>query len=145
MTITNSNPANTNLQRPQRARATNEDLNNWLCDEAKKGAMRAPFKTCHLIPQSAYVFDESDNAMIPTDRILKFENLTADLTRLCAQRGLPDMELACTNASEMPIFDSSALTEEVRNAVRFAHARDFKLLSYPLRTESSQRLSQSFI
>ena len=102
--------------------------------------MRAPFKTCHLIPQSTYIFDENDNAVIPAERILKFENLTEDLTRLCAERGMSEMKLVHANASEMPFFDYNSLTEEVRNLLRFAYARDFKLLSYSQRTETSQSL-----
>ena len=131
-------PAKTKEARDQRANATKEDLNNWLSD--RMGKMRAPFKTCHLIPQSAYIFDESDNAVIPAERVLKFENLTEDLTRLCAEIGLPEMKLVHANASEMPFFDYHSLTEEVRNLLRLAYARDFELLSYSQRAETSQSL-----
>jgi len=122
-------PARSEEARNKRLSATSSDLNGWLLGKHRRGAMKAPFKNCHFIPQATYLLDENDKLLLPSNRVLIFERLEEDFARLCKELHLPVGALPHENSSEMSRFLVEDLTEEVKTMLQNVYARDTELYS----------------
>jgi hypothetical protein len=120
-------PARSEKARSKRLGATSSDLNAWLLDKHMKGAMEAPFKNCHFLPQATYLLDDNDQLMLPSNRVLVFERLEEDFARMCEELHLPSGTLPHKNSSEMSCFTIEDLTQEVKTMLRHVYARDIAL------------------
>lgn len=122
-------PARSAEAQARRAAATAADLNAWLMAKERRGAMRPPFKSGHLIPQVNYFFDGA-RRRIPQNRMLRYEQLEQDFELLCKEYGLPYAPLPRVNASSMPHFDAEDLEPATKDMLRAVYALDFSFLGY---------------
>eukprot|EP00971_Amphidinium_carterae_P053214 1048149-Amphidinium_carterae.1 len=93
-----------------RQSASRTELNAWVQQKLQSGAARPPFKNGHFIPQYMYVYDETGRQLIPSNYILRFENLDAEFKSLLAQHGWEASGVAHVNDSDMPRFTAKDLT-----------------------------------